>query len=107
MLFLFLFLFLKNPQKLLQEHIYSVKRKKKGVIYMAVESTKIASALKLTMKTGVDSKGKDKLVVKTLSNIKLTAADEDIFAIGEAISNIKTYPLVSLNKEDQYSLVSV
>jgi predicted metal-dependent TIM-barrel fold hydrolase len=71
---------------------------------MAVESTKVASALKLTMKVGVDSKGKDKVVTKTLSNLKVTAVDEDIFAVGEAISNIKTYPLASLSKEDQYSL---
>jgi len=71
---------------------------------MAIVSTKVASALKLTMKTGVDANGKDKLVTKTLSNLKVTAADEDIFAIGEAISNIKTYPLVGLSKEDQFSL---
>jgi len=71
---------------------------------MAIVSTKVASALKLTMKTGVDINGKDKLVTKTLSNLKVTAADEDIFAIGEAISNIKTYPLVGLSKEDQFSL---
>jgi hypothetical protein len=30
--------------------------------------------------------------------------NRDNFAIGEAISNIKTYPLASLTKEDQYSL---
>jgi predicted metal-dependent TIM-barrel fold hydrolase len=71
---------------------------------MAVESTKVASALKLTMKVGVDSKGKDKVATKTLGNLKVNATDEDIFAIGEAISNIKTYPLVGLSKEDQYSL---
>jgi predicted metal-dependent TIM-barrel fold hydrolase len=71
---------------------------------MAVESTKVASALKLTMKVGVDSKGKDKVATKTLGNLKVTALDEDIFAVGEAISNIKTYPLVGLSKEDQYSL---
>jgi predicted metal-dependent TIM-barrel fold hydrolase len=71
---------------------------------MAVESTKVASALKLTMKVGLDSRGKDKVVTKTLGNLSVIAADEDIFAIGEAISNIKTYPLVGLSKEDQYSL---
>jgi hypothetical protein len=71
---------------------------------MAVVSTKVSSALKLTMKTGVDEKGKDKYVTKTLSNLKVTAADEDIFAVGEAISNIKTYPLFGLGREDQFSL---
>ena len=72
---------------------------------MAVVSTKVASALKLTMKVGVDESGKDKFVTKTLSNLKVTAVDGDIFAVGEAISNIKTYPLFGLDREDQYSLV--
>ena len=71
---------------------------------MAVVSTKVSSALKLTMKTGVDEKGNDKFVTKTLSNLKVTAVDEDIFAVGEAISNIKTYPLLGLGREDQFSL---
>lgn len=73
---------------------------------MAVVSTKVASALKFTMKIGVDIKGKDKFATKRLSNLKVAAVDEDIFAIGEAISNIKTYPLFGLGREDQYSLVS-
>ena len=72
---------------------------------MAVVSTKVASALKLTMKVGIDEKGKDKFATKTLSNIKVAAVDEDIFAIGEAISNIKTYPLFGIDREDLYSLV--
>ena len=72
---------------------------------MAVVSTKVASALKLTMKVGVDDNGKDKFVTKTLSNIKVAAVDEDIFAVGQAISSIKTYPLFGLDREDQFSLV--
>ncbi|MBU3191334.1 DUF1659 domain-containing protein [Clostridium bowmanii] len=73
---------------------------------MAVVSTKVASALKLTMKIGVDIKGKDKYATKRLSNLKVVATDEDIFAVGQAISNIKTYPLFGLDREDQYSLVT-
>jgi len=72
---------------------------------MAVVSTKVASALKLTMKVGVDESGKDKFATKKLSKLKTAALDEDIFAIGEAISNIKTYPLFGMDREDQFSLV--
>jgi len=72
---------------------------------MAVKSTKVASILKLTMKVGIDTNGKDKFATKTLNNLKVTAVDEDIFAVGEAISNIKTYPLFGLDREDQFSLV--
>ncbi|MGV8982360.1 DUF1659 domain-containing protein [Clostridium sp.] len=73
---------------------------------MAVVSTKVASALKLTMKVGVDIKGKDTYATKRLSNLKVAASDEDMFAVGQAISNIKTYPLFGLDREDQYSLVT-
>jgi hypothetical protein len=73
---------------------------------MAVVSTKIGSALKLTMKKGVDLNGKDIYVTKRLSNLKVAAVDEDIFAIGQAISNIKTYPLFGLDREDQYTLIN-
>ena len=72
---------------------------------MAVVSTKSASALKITMKVGVDENGKDKFVTKILSNLKVTAVDADIFAMGQAISNIKTYPLFALERQDQFSLL--
>ncbi|WP_291637202.1 DUF1659 domain-containing protein [Clostridium sp.] len=73
---------------------------------MAVVSTKVSSALKLTMKVGVDENGKDQYATKTMSNLKVTAVDEDVFAIGQAISNIKTYPLFGIDRQDQFSLVT-
>ncbi|MBK5242516.1 DUF1659 domain-containing protein [Clostridium sp.] len=72
---------------------------------MAVVSTKVASTLKLTMMVGVDSEGKDKYATKRLSNLKVEAVDEDIFAVGEAISSLKTYPLFRLDREDEVNLV--
>ncbi|MGH4118056.1 DUF1659 domain-containing protein [Clostridium sp.] len=60
------------------------------------------------MKVGVDikGKGKDKYATKRLSNLKVATVDADIFAVGEAISNLKTYPLFRLDREDQFNLVS-
>jgi len=73
---------------------------------MAVISTKVSSALKLTMKVGVDTTGKDKYATKILGNLKVAALDEDVFAIGQAISDIRTYPLFGLDRQDQFSLVT-
>ncbi len=73
---------------------------------MAVKSTKVASSIKLTMIVGADLKGNPKYATKTLSNLKLAAVDEDIFAVGQAISNLKSYPLSGLGREDQFSLVN-
>jgi len=58
------------------------------------------------MVVGVDTKGKDKFATKRLSNLKVAAVDADIFEVGQAISNIKAYPLLGLDREDQYSLVN-
>ena len=66
----------------------------------------MSSTLKLTMKTGVDIKGKDTYATKGLKDLKVDALDADVFAVGEAISNIKTYPLFRLDREDQFNLVS-
>jgi hypothetical protein len=48
---------------------------------MAIESTKVASALKLTMKVGIDEKGKNKVVTKILRNLKVTAFETDNYYI--------------------------
>ena len=73
---------------------------------MAVKSTKVESALKLTMKVGVSSNGKDKLATKALGKIKVTAVDDDIFAVGDAISKIKAYPVIAIDRADQFSLTA-
>ena len=72
---------------------------------MAVVSTKVASVLNLTMKTGIDINGKDVFVTKNLGNLRVNSLDADVFSVGQAISNIKTYPLVGLDRKDQYSLI--
>jgi len=73
---------------------------------MAVISTKVASSLKLTMQTGIDENGKDKFITKTMGNIKVDALDADVFAVGKLISDMKTFPLFGLDRQDQYSLTS-
>ena len=74
---------------------------------MAVVSTKIGSALKLTLKVGIDEQGNDKLSSKTMGKIKVLATDDDIFAVADAISAIKNYPVVAINREDQFDLASM
>ncbi|MCB2295332.1 DUF1659 domain-containing protein [Clostridium algoriphilum] len=73
---------------------------------MAVISTKVSSALKITMKVGVDTSGNDKYATKVLGNLKVSALDEDVFEIGRTISDMKTYPLFGLDRQDQFSLVT-
>jgi len=73
---------------------------------MAVNSTKVSSELKVTMVVGVDSKGNDKLANKTIGSIKLEASDDNVFAVANAIANVKAYPIVSVHKEDSFVLAN-
>ncbi|MBW9158819.1 DUF1659 domain-containing protein [Clostridium sp. FP2] len=48
---------------------------------MAVKSTKVASALKLTMIVGVDTKGKDKFATKRLSDLNVAATASQLLLL--------------------------
>ncbi|WP_369525273.1 DUF1659 domain-containing protein [Clostridium estertheticum] len=50
--------------------------------------------------------GKDEFATKSLGNVKVNTVDADIFAVGQAISKIKTYPLIGIDRQDQYSLIT-
>ena len=41
-----------------------------------------------------------------MGNVKVDATDEDVFAVGKLISDMKTFPLFGLDRQDQYSLTS-
>jgi len=71
---------------------------------MAIISTKIASALELTLKLGIDENGEDRLTSKTMGKIKVDATDEDIFAVADAIGQVKSYPVVGISRKDEFDL---
>ena len=74
---------------------------------MAVESTLVKSALSLKYKEGVDTNGKDIMRTKKFSNIKVTAADQDIFDISDAFTSLMLYPVTEVLRSDDNMLTSV
>ena len=74
---------------------------------MAVESTLAKSALSLKYKEGVDTNGKDIMRTKKFSNIKVTAADQDIFDISDAFTSLMIYPVSEVLRSDDSTLANI
>jgi hypothetical protein len=76
----------------------------KGVIIMAAVCTRVASKLTMTMKVGIDKNGKDKIATKTIGKLMVDAKDDDVFEIGKAVSALKLYPMIALERVDENTL---
>lgn len=55
---------------------------------MAVQRLVTSTSLQLEVQNGVDSNGDPKYTKKSFSGLKADAADEDILAVGQAISSV-------------------
>ena len=74
---------------------------------MAVESIMTKSALTLKYKEGVDAFGKDINKTKKFSNVKVSAADQDIFDTSQAFAPLMKYPLVEVLRTDDSVLNNI
>jgi N-dimethylarginine dimethylaminohydrolase len=74
---------------------------------MAVKSTLIDSALTLKYKEGVDSNGKDIIKTKKFSNIKVTATDENVYAVAAAFSPLMKYPVMQSLRTNDNALTNI
>ena len=73
---------------------------------MAVTATKIQSSINLKYKTGVNANGNDIFKSKKIVNVKVTAADADIFAVGTSIGTLLMYPVSEVQKSDDSTLLN-
>jgi hypothetical protein len=79
---------------------------KKGGKDMAVQSILVNSAMNIRYKGGIAPDGSDLIKGKKYSNIKATAAAEDLLFIGTAIGNLMKYELVEVQRNDDSVLVT-
>lgn len=63
------------------------------------------SKLKLVLNAGLDENSKNIVKNKTFSNIKPNVSNEDLYELGAAISNLQSYPLISIVKHEEYELI--
>lgn len=74
---------------------------------MSTKSTKLQCSLQMRYKTGVDAKGKDVIKKQSFSKVKTDAVDDDVLAIGTAISAVLKYPVVQILRDDINHIESV
>lgn len=65
-----------------------------------VESTVLKSNMALRYVAGQDDNGKDVLKIQTFSNLRSAALDEDIFAVGTALSTVLVSGSAEVHKKD-------
>ena len=74
---------------------------------MAVKTTLVDSALTLKYKEGIDSNGKDIVKTKKFSNIKVTATDENVYAVAAAFSPLMKYPVMQSLRTNDSALTNI
>lgn len=80
-------------------NIYNNRRVKKpqGGDKMAISTVKEKIALRLQLDGGIVD-GKQKLNSKTFAQIKVTAEDENLFAVAETLAGLQEKPLMTVQK---------
>ena len=73
---------------------------------MAVTASKLLTSINIKYKTGVDANGKDVSKSKKVGNIKVTATDADIYAVGAAIGGLLKYEILEIQKSDDNLLTN-
>jgi len=67
-------------------------------------STKTKTSLILTYHEGVDANGKDILKTDRYGKVKITATDDEILAVSQAVSSLKSTSLVKVTKQDESNI---
>lgn len=65
---------------------------------MAVTTDIYSTNLVLELDLGLDEKGKQKKKNKALFKIDVLATDEDVYAIGEAVSKVLEHSMISISR---------
>jgi hypothetical protein len=71
---------------------------------MAVVKTPLGSTLRLIVETGTDLEGKPILRNRNYSNVKPTAADQDLFDVGTLLVSLQQNSLNAMQRLDDAAL---
>jgi len=67
---------------------------------MAVDKIPSGVALRMQFQTGLDTNGDPTYRTKSLSNVKTTAIDQDIFDVAQALVPLQDYTLITVLRVD-------
>lgn len=70
--------------------------------------TKVSQNGKLVVKveTGVNAAGNPAYRLRTFQNVKPGAADADVYAVAQALTNLQQYPVVNVARTETGNLIS-
>ena len=67
---------------------------------MAVTKIPSGTVLRMQLQTGADGSGNPVYRIKSLSNVKTTAVDGDIFDVAQALAQLQGYALTAVQRVD-------
>lgn len=73
---------------------------------MAVNKVPQGSRMIITVQTGVSASNQPTYRQRTYKNVKASAVDSDIYAIGEGLAKLQKYPVMTISRLDEGSLVN-
>lgn len=73
---------------------------------MAATTSKISSTISLKLRTGVDENGRDVFKSVALRNIKINAAEQDLFDVAQEVAAALKYPVEDILKQDISEIIN-
>ncbi len=73
---------------------------------MAVLSTSVNTAMSIRYKTGIDALGNDVVKAKKYSNVKVTAADEDILLVATTLGALMKDEVLEIVRSNDSIIVN-
>lgn len=71
---------------------------------MAIVKTPQSSKLVIKVQTGVNASGKPVYRLRSYTNVKTSAVDADVFAVGQAMGALQRFSAFELSRQDQGTL---
>lgn len=73
---------------------------------MAVNKVAQSTRLVVKVQTGTNAAGSPVYRQRSFTNAKAAAADSDVYAIGQGLGGLQKYPVISISRLDDNTLVN-
>lgn len=74
---------------------------------MATQKITTSTKLNVQVQTGVNTSGLPIVTNRSYGGIKVTAADDDVMAVGQAIAAVQSLPVMAYQRVDYAELINI